>query len=101
MAVDGEDRWLEEALTDEWWTAAWFELNPMRASILRSSAVDKRWGGVLGKFVRPGKRRENGEKEGDAVAATSILNQRAEVGDDRWGGATWRERAERRERGGG
>jgi hypothetical protein len=36
----------------------------VQASVLRSSAVDRRLGGVSGELVRPGKRRENGEKEG-------------------------------------
>jgi hypothetical protein len=64
MVVDGGDRRLEEALTDKWQTAAQFRWNPMRAGVLRSSAVDRRWGGVSGELVRPGKRRENEEKEG-------------------------------------
>jgi hypothetical protein len=51
--------------------------------------------------MRPGKRRENGEKKGGVVAAATILNRRAEVGDGRWCGTTWRARAERwGERGG-
>jgi hypothetical protein len=36
----------------------------MRAGILRSSVVDRRWGGVSGELVQLGKRRENAEKEG-------------------------------------
>jgi hypothetical protein len=50
---------------------------------------------VSGEPVRPGKRRENEEKEGDAVAAATVLNWRAEVGDGRWGGAIGWVRAKR------
>jgi hypothetical protein len=50
---------------------------------------------VSGEPVRPGKRRENEEKEGDAVAAATVLNRRAEVGDGRWGGAIGWVRAKR------
>jgi hypothetical protein len=101
MAVDGGDRRLEEALTDEWWMAAQFGRNPVRASILRSSAVDRRWGGVSGELVRPGKRRENGEKEGGHGGGGDHFKSAAEVGDDRRGGAMWRARAERGGREGG
>jgi hypothetical protein len=62
MAVDGGDWRLEEALTDEWRTTARFEQNPMRVDVLRSSVVDRRWGGVSGELVWLGKWRENGEK---------------------------------------
>jgi hypothetical protein len=48
---------------------------------------------MSGELVLSGKRRENGKKEGGA--AMTILNWCAEVGDDRWGGATRRARAER------
>jgi hypothetical protein len=69
----------------------------VRAGILRSSAVDRWWGGVSGELVQPGKRRENGEKEGDAVTAATVLTRRAKAGDGRRGGATWRARDERGE----
>jgi hypothetical protein len=95
MAVDGGDWRLEEALTDEWRVVVRFERNPVRPGILRSSAVARRWGGVSGEPVRLGKRRENGEKEGDAVAMVTVLNRHAEVVDGRQGGTTWRMRAER------
>jgi hypothetical protein len=102
MAVDGGDRRLEEALTDEWWMAARFGRNPMRASILRSSAVDRRWGGVSGELVRPGKRRENGEKEGGHGGGGDHFKS-ARRGGGRPAG--WRhvagEGRERGERGGG
>jgi hypothetical protein len=56
---------------------------------------------VSGELVRAGKRRENGEKEGDAVAKATVLNRRDEVGDSQRKGTTWRARAERgAERGG-
>jgi hypothetical protein len=50
---------------------------------------------VSGELMRPGKRRENGEKEGGVVAVVTVLNWRTEVGVGRLGGATWRARAER------
>jgi hypothetical protein len=83
MAVDGGDWRLERALTDEWWAVAQCRRNPMRAGVLWSLAVDRRWGGVSGEPMRPGKRRENREKKGGAVAAATILNRHAEVGDSR------------------
>jgi hypothetical protein len=52
--------------------------------------VDRRWGGVSGVPVRPGKRRG-----GDVVAAEIILNRRTEVGDGRRSGTTRWVRAER------
>jgi hypothetical protein len=56
---------------------------------------------VSGELVRAGKRRENGEKEGDAVAKATVLNRRDEVGDGQRKGTTWRAWAERgAERGG-
>jgi hypothetical protein len=36
----------------------------VQVSVLRSSAVDRMWGGVSSELVRSGKRREIGEKEG-------------------------------------
>jgi hypothetical protein len=96
MVLDGGDRRLEEVLTDEWRTTARFGQNPMRTGVLRSSAVVRRWGGVSGELVRPRKRREKmGKRRGHRVAATTVLNRCAEVGDDRQGGTTQRERAER------
>jgi hypothetical protein len=73
MVVYGGDRRLHEVLTDEWRTTARFRRNLMWAGVLRSLA-DRRWGGVSSELVRPGKRRENGEKEGNTVAATIVLN---------------------------
>jgi hypothetical protein len=79
MAVDVGDRRLQEALTDEWRTTAWFGWNPVWADVLRSLVVVRRWGGVSGELVRPGKSREKmGKRWGDAMA--TILNRCAEVG---------------------
>jgi hypothetical protein len=50
--------------------------------------------GCQASSLRPGKRREEGGKEGGAAVATAaVLNRHAEVGDGRWGGAMWQARA--------
>jgi hypothetical protein len=51
--------------------------------------VDIRWGGVSGELVRPGKRRENGKKEGVCGGGGDRFKSARQGRGRPTGGATW------------